>query len=546
MATRFDIVIIGSGAGGATLAQRLAPTGKTILILERGEHLPREAENWSPKAVFIERRYRTQERWYDKNNHPFTPNTHYWVGGNTSFYGAALMRMRARDFTEVRHAGGISPAWPIGLADLAPYYDEAETLWQVHGARGEDPTENGDEPPYAYAAVHHDPGVAALKSHWETQGWKPFSLPLGVKLDQARPVTSTCIKCKTCGGYPCLLKAKCDARTIAVEPLLDLPNVTLLTGRKVLRLETDGSGRTVTEVVCQTAEGEERWSGDIVALAAGAANTAVVLQASANAAHPGGLANGSDQVGRNYMFHNSTAMVSLTPRRQDITFPKTLAVNDFYWGDPRGGYDLPMGHIQLLEYMSGQTLEGQVEDWLPPFLVPDALSGAAADRMLSMLVISEDLPMADNRVRLNPDGRISLDYTFGNLEGHDRLVKTLKASLDGFVDHAHPVSQHHFQFDSLLPLYGTAHQCGTTRFGDDPRSSVLDRDCKAHELDNLYVVDTSFFVSANAINPTLTTVANAMRVGDHLIERLGARTATPETLPPTGTLEPHKEGEALA
>jgi choline dehydrogenase-like flavoprotein len=291
----------------------------------------------------------------------------------------------------------------------------------------------------------------------------------------------------------------------------------------VLRLETDAGGRTVTEVVCQAEHGEERWSGDIVVLAAGAANTAVVLQASANAAHPNGLANGSDQVGRNYMFHNSTAMVSLTERRQEVTFPKTLAVNDFYWGDPRGGYDLPMGHIQLLEYMSGQTLEGQIEDWLPPALIPDALAGAAAERMLSMLVISEDLPQAENRVKLGADGRITLDYSFGNLEGHDRLVKTLRESLDGFVDHAHPISQHHFQFDSLLPLYGTAHQCGTTRFGADPASSVLDRDCKAHELDNLYVVDTSFFVSANAVNPTLTTVANAMRVGDHLIDRLGAR-----------------------
>jgi choline dehydrogenase-like flavoprotein len=432
------------------------------------------------------------------------------------------MRMRGRDFTQVQHAGGVSPAWPISLTDMAPYYAEAERLWQVHGARGEDPTEEGNETPYAYPAVRHDPGVASLKGHWEMQGWRPFSLPLGIKLDQDHPVTSTCIKCKTCGGYPCLLKAKSDARSLCIEPLMDLPNVTLLTGRKVLRLETDPSGKTVTEVVCHTEQGEERWSGDIVVLAAGAANTAVVLLASANAAHPDGLANRSDQVGRNYMFHNSTAMVSMTLRREDVTFPKTLAVNDFYWGDPKGGYDLPMGHIQLLEYMSGQTLEGQIEDWLPPVLVPDALAGAAAERMLSMLVISEDLPQPDNRVRLNPDGRISLDYTFGNLEGHDRLVGVLKESLDGFVDHAHPISQHHFQLDSLLPLYGTAHQCGTVRFGADPDSSVLDRNCKAHDLDNLYVVDTSFFVSANAVNPTLTTVANALRVADHLIDRLGA------------------------
>ena len=525
MGSHFDVVIVGSGAGGATLAQRLAPTGKSILILERGEHLPREAENWSPRAVFIQHRYRTQEKWFDRGGHPFTPNTHYWVGGNTSFYGAALMRLRNRDFEETHHAGGVSPAWPISLADLAPYYDQAERLWQVHGARGEDPSENGDEPPYAYGPVHHDPGIAQLKTHWENQGWRPFSLPLGVKLDQARPVTSQCIKCKTCGGYPCLLKAKCDARTIAIEPMLDAPNVTLLTGRKAVRLETDGAGASVTEVVCQTAQGEERWSGDIVVVAAGAANTAALLLASAGPAHPGGLANGSGQVGRNYMFHTLTAMVSLTACEVAVTFPKTLAVNDFYWRDPRGGFEWPMGHIQLLEYMSGQTLEGEISDWLPPALIPDPLAGAVASRLLSMLVISEDLPMADNRVRLTADGAIQLDYQHNNLEGHDRLVKTLKDSLDGFVDHAHPISQHHFQLDSLLPLYGTAHQCGTARFGADPATSVLDPWCKAHELDNLYVVDTAFFVTAGAVNPTLTTVANAMRVGDHLIERLGARVA---------------------
>jgi len=216
-------------------------------------------------------------------------------------------------------------------------------------------------------------------------------------------------------------------------------------------------------------------------------------------------------------------MVSLTARHCPITFPKTLAVNDFYWRDPRGGFDFPMGHIQLLEYMTGQTLEGEVSDWLPPAFVPDILANAAAQRMLSMLVISEDLPAPDNRVRLRPDGTIQLDYTHNNLAGHERLVAALKASLADFVDHAHPISQHHFQFDSLLPLYGTAHQLGTARFGNDPKTSVLDRWCKAHELDNLYVVDTSFFVTSAAVNPTLTTVANAMRVGDHLIERLGAR-----------------------
>lgn len=520
MASHFDVIIVGSGAGGGTLAQRLAATGKSILILERGEHVPREAENWNAKAVFIEHRYRTKERWYDRHDKPFTPNTHYWVGGNTSFYGAALMRLRRRDFEAVTHAGGVSPAWPIGLDDLAPYYAEAETLWQVHGSRGDDPTEEGTEPAYPFPAVQHDPGIETLKSHWETQGWKPFSLPLGVKLDQSNPITSDCIKCKTCGGFPCLLKAKSDARTIAIEPLLRLPNITLLTGRKVVRLETDPKGKTVTEVVCDTTHGEERWRGDLVVVAAGAANTAVLLLNSASSAHPNGLANGSDQVGRNYMFHTLTAMVSLTAAHVDVRFPKTLAVNDFYFGDPRGGYDLPMGHIQLLEYMSGQTLEGEVSDWLPAALMPDAFSNALAERLISMLVISEDLPDPENRVTVTPDGRLKVTYANNNLEGHERLVQTLKASLDGFADHAHPLSQHHFQFDTLLPLYGTAHQLGTVRFGKDPKSSVLDPWCKAHQLDNLYVVDTSFFVSSAAVNPTLTTVANALRVGDHLIERL--------------------------
>ena len=521
MANHFDIIIIGSGAGGGTLAQRLAPTGKKILILERGEHLPREAENWDSKAVFIDRRYRTKEHWYDSRGKPFIPNTHYWVGGNTTFYGAALMRLREGDFHQVQHKGGISPEWPIKLEDLAPYYTEAEHLWRVHGARGVDPAEKGDEPPYPFPAVHDDPGIARLRSHLEDQGWKPFSLPLGVNLDQGHPVTSACIKCKTCGGYPCLVKAKSDARTLAIEPLLDLPNITLLTGRKVTKLETDGSGRTVTDVVCDTAQGEERWTGDIVVLAAGAVNTACILLASANAAHPTGLANGSDQVGRNYAFHTLTAMVSLTAAPIDTTFPKTLAVNDFYWKDPNGGFDFPMGHIQLLEYMSGKTLEGQVSDWLPPALAPDFIFSSVAERLLSFLVISEDLPMPENRVTLGPDGRINLAYTHNNLEGHERLVNTLRSALDGFVSHAHPLSQHRLELDSLLPLYGTAHQVGTTRFGTDPASSVLDVNCKAHELDNLYVVDSSFFVSAAAVNPTLTIVANALRVGDHLKQRLG-------------------------
>jgi choline dehydrogenase-like flavoprotein len=523
MSKHYDVVIVGSGAGGATLAQRLAPTGKSILILERGEHLPREADNWSPKAVFIQHKYRARDTWHDRHGRPFHPNTHYWAGGNTTFYGAALLRLREQDFGEVRHKGGISPAWPIDQADLSPYYDEAETLWKVHGTRGADPCDPTGAAPYVHPAIPHDPGVERLAAHLAGQGWRPFPLPLGVDWEADKPLTTACIRCKTCGGYPCLLKAKSDARTRALEPTLDWPNVTLMTGRKATRLITDPGGRTVKEVITEGPEGvEERWSGDIVAVAAGAVNTAALLLASTNGAHPRGLANGSDQVGRNYMFHTLTAMVSLTLSPLDSDFPKTLAVNDFYSRDPRGGFDWPMGHIQMLEYMSGQTLEGQISNYLPPAFAPGFLFEAVAERLLSFLVISEDLPEPDNRVRLDDQGRIFVDYTHNNLEGHERLVGALQHALDGFVSHSHPISQHRLEFASLLPLYGTAHQAGTARMGADPASSVVDPWCKAHQLDNLYVVDTSFFVTSAAVNPTLTVVANAMRVGDHLKARLGA------------------------
>lgn len=517
----YDIIIIGSGAGGATLAQRLAPTGKSILILERGPYLPIEPENWSPGAVWLQRKYRTTEQWLDKRGRPFRPNTHYWVGGNTIFYGAALMRLRKRDFEETQHEGGASPAWPIRYDDLKPYYDEAERVWSVHGQRGADPTDDPDAPDYPFGPLTHDPSIGRLKSFFEGKGWKPFPLPLGVRRSDTRPWASDCIRCKTCGGHPCLRMAKSDARLI-VNEVETLPNVTLLAERKVLRLETDRSGRRVTSVVCETAGGEERFSGDLVALAAGAVNSAAILLRSANASHPQGLANSSDQVGRNYMFHTLTATVAMSPGEVEADFPKTLGVNDFYWNDPEGGFDFPMGHVQLLEYMSGETIKGQIANKMPAWLVPDFAVDMAARRMMAFLVISEDLPDPNNRARLNRDGQIVLEYTHNNLVGHERLRLKFRKSLETQGMMCHCLRQRKFALDELLPLYGTAHQCGTLRMGADPRASVVDADCKAHDLDNLYVVDSGVFVTSAAVNPTLTIVANSMRVGDAIKRRLAA------------------------
>ncbi|MGA9659624.1 MAG: GMC family oxidoreductase [Asticcacaulis sp.] len=514
----YDLIIIGSGAGGGTLAYALAHTGKKILILERGQELPVEPQNWDAKAVFVDHRYRTNEEWLDKADKPFVPNTNYWVGGNTSFYGAALMRMKTRDFEAVEHSDGLSPAWPLKYEDYAPYYETAEKLWKVHGERGIDPHDQPNDPPYPYPAVMDDPGVAKLKKHFEDIGWHPSPLPLGIDRDEAHPKTSHCIRCTTCGGYPCLLKAKSDARSIVIDPIRHLPNVTILTGHKVLRFETIGTGKSVSAVVTEGHDGTiNRFEADLYALAAGAANSAAIMLQSQNAQHQNGLANSSGLVGRNYMFHTTSAVICILAERFDSTFPKTFAVNDFYFGEK--DYPYPMGQIQLLEYMSGQTLEGQIADMIPPVLVPDFLSDDLARHMVAFLTMSEDLPQEENRVTLTDTGQIKLTYTPNNLEAHLRLTKKLEHGLKGFSLRQHTLFEPHFAIDSLLPLYGTAHQCGTLRFGRDPATSVLDVNCKTHDLDNLYVVDSSFFVSSSAVNPTLTIVANALRVGDHLKER---------------------------
>ena len=355
--------------------------------------------------------------------------------------------------------------------------------------------------------------------------------------DDADPVRSACVRCQFCGGYPCLVKAKSDARTIAIDPLMDAENVTILTGRFVERLEVEDCGDTIKEVVCTNADGEEEiYTSDLVVLAAGAANTAAILLRSTCEGHPNGLANGSDQVGRNYMFHTMTAIVSMTAHTVDADFPKTLGVNDFYWGDPDGSYNYPMGHVQTLEYIKGETIEGQIKEMVPAGLIPNFLSRNIAKRMLSFLVLSEDLSLLENRIRW--DGKqIHLEYTYNNLEGHKRLVKKMDNALDNFADEKHKIWDHHYQVSSLLPIYGTAHQCGTARMGDDPETSVVNKDCRAHEVSNLFITDTSVFCSSAAVNPTLTLVANALRVSEVIRERLmGAKIEAPPV-----ELEQHAE-----
>jgi len=517
----YDVIIIGTGAGGGTLARRLAPSGRKILILERGGFVPREQANWDPRAVNVEGRYNTSETWRDRNGKPLHPHTNYNVGGNTKFYGAALFRMRREDFGELRHYGGISPAWPISYDDLEPYYTEAENIYHVHGERGEDPTEPEASASYPHPPVSHEPRIQALADDFARQGVRPFHTPLGVKLDESNRRSSPCIRCATCDGFPCLLGAKADAHTCGIDPALEHPNVTLLTDTKVERLVTDDSGSRVTQVVASRDGEQLLLSGDIVVVACGAINSAALLLRSANEKHPNGLANGSDVVGRHYMGHTNSVLMALSKCPNPTIFQKSLSLNDFYFGDEE--FEYPMGHISFVGKLDGITLEAGA-----PAIAPGWTLDLMARHSLDFWLTSEDLPDPENRVTVNDAGEIVLTYKPNNEEGHKRLIARLKKLVQGqSACKVHGDSCHQGLFGRSLfvgqriPLAGVAHQNGTIRFGDDPATSALDRNCRAHEVDNLYVVDGSFFPSSSAVNPALTIMANALRVGDHLLERMG-------------------------
>ena len=516
MPERYDVIIVGSGAGGGTLAHALAPSGKRILLLERGNYLPREMANWDPEAVFDAGHYISADTWYDADGTPFQPQVHYFVGGATKLYGAALYRLRPQDFGELRHVDGASPAWPITYDEFEPWYTRAEWLYQVHGVHGADPTEGHWSRQYPWPAVSHEPRIQRIVDDLTAAGYHPFAAPCGILLDEADRPKSTCIRCTWCDGYPCLVHAKADAETIAVRPLLERDNVTLLVDAEVVRLETDGAGRRVTQVVVARNGSDEAYEADIVALSAGAANTAKILLMSANDTHPMGLANGSDQVGRNYMYHNSKAVIALSKEPNDTVFQKTLALNDFYFtGGPQ---DLPLGNIQMVGKSQAAMFKGEepaLTKLAPMFALKDT-----ANHAVDFWLTTEDLPLPGNRVTLDRAGNIHLAYTTTNGREADGLYAELRTIMNHAGMASHHILDKNFYMNQSIPVAGCAHQAGTCRFGTDPSTSVLDVNCKTHELDNLYVVDTSVFPSIGAVNPALTAMANAIRVGAHIADRI--------------------------
>ena len=515
----YDVIIVGSGPGGGTMAWKLAKTGKRILLLERGGYLKRELENWDSQAVFVDARYQAKETWYDSRGGSFHPGLHYFVGGNSKVYGSVLFRLRREDFGVVQHPDGIAPAWPVGYDDFEPYYQAAEELFNVHGLRGEDPTEPPYHKPYPYPPISHEPRIQELFDGLKGEGLHPLHLPVGVLLDEREGEPSphsACIKCSTFDGFPCLVNGKADAQIICVDPALrEHSNLTMLTGAYVEKLVTDIAGHVVTGV--EVVRGEERlsFSADIVVVACGALSSALLLLRSGSEAHPAGLANSSGQLGRNYMRHNNATVMAVSKTPNLTRFQKTLGLNDFYFG--ADDWKFPLGHIQMVGKTDGTQVHGA---GLPPSMqwVSEKPFDWLAKHSVDFWLTSEDLPLPQNRV-FYKDGKVHLDVTQTNLEGNKRLREKLRQICGKLDMHPH-LFDRGLYLGKDIPIGGTAHQAGTARFGVDPTMSVLDVNCKAHDLDNLYVTDASFFPSVGAVNPTLTIIANAMRVADHIQARL--------------------------
>jgi len=495
----YDIIIIGTGAGGGTIAQALSQTDARILILERGDFVPQEDENWDPEAVWKHLRYRTRERWLDDQGREFTPYTHYGVGGNTKFWGSVLYRLRREDFQAVEHMDGVSPAWPIDYDTLAPYYDRAERLYQVRGADGVDPTEP-TRAPYPYDAIPHAPQMAAIVEKLREQGLHPSPLPLGLLRVGEE---DGCILCNTCNSFVCKRHAKSESDVCCVRPAMSRPNVTLWTNATATRLHTNSSGCRVEAVDVVRGAETIRVQAPLVIVSCGAVNSAALLLRSTSDRHPAGLANSSGLVGTRYMAHLATMMQGFHPLRKNSTvFQKTVAINDFYLRGPRTSY--PLGQIQSQGRTHG-VMAQTVVPWIPVQAYDFWVS-----RGVDWLVMSEDLPAAANRVTIDSLGRIQLHYRPNNVTAHKRLVAETKRILRrlGYwlvVKHSHGSTN-------------TTHQCGTLCFGTDPRTSVLDPYCRAHDVENLFVVDASFFPSSAAVNPGLTIAAQALRVADHIRE----------------------------
>jgi choline dehydrogenase-like flavoprotein len=490
-----DVAIVGSGMGGSTFAHSLRNSGLKVVVIERGDFLPKEPENWDVNAVFANKRYHNAETWVDGHTgRRFSPGVFYYVGGNTKFFGAMVPRFREADFDNLAHAEGVSPAWPFPYAELEPWYGKAEALYRAHGDSNGDPTEPSRSQPYPYPAIKHDVALHPLVESLRAMGLHPFSMPAAVDYGPDHP----CILCSTCDGFPCQIDAKRDAEISALRPALAMQNVELLRRTRIETLETTPDGRNITAAVGAQDGQPIRIEAKRFVLSCGAVNTAALLLRSANRQHPRGLGNGSDLVGRNYMVHNSTFMLAVDPRRRNrVSFQKTLGLNDWYLASDAAPF--PLGNVQMLGKIRAPMVAG-MHPW-----VPTAVSRYITDHSIDLYLTSEDLPDLKNRVEYDHERQsIVVYWQPNNLSAHRALVQQTSRALRR--------AGYPFIIKDRMGIATNSHQCGTAVMGTDPAKSVLNVRGRMHEIDNAWIVDSSGFASSAAVNPALTIAANAMRV----------------------------------
>ena len=494
----YDVIVVGSGVGGGMVARRLSEAGAKVLLLERGQPVPREDSNWSVEKVFFERIYKSPETWLDQRGSSFDPGMYYNVGGMTKFYGGAMFRLRERDFEGVEHAEGLSPSWPISYSDLAPYYDEAERLFRVHGNENGDRTAPKRTSPFPFQAVESSPEVARMAKNFQRQGLSPSALPLAVFSGGA----GDCILCKTCDGFPCRIGQKGDAELCGVVPALATGNTTLLAGAFARRLILSPDGRKVTGVEVERNGEVTTFVAPLFVVSCNAVNSAALLLRSATTKAESGASNSSGVVGRNYMTHNQSAVMGVSPRVNTSVFQKTIAINDWYFGD--NAFPWPMGQLQMLGKLQGGMLSANIP------LLPRWFSKKLAQHSMDFIALSEDLPDPDNRVTIDGE-KIKLSVKLNNMQAHHQLVLRARKALRAA---GYPII-----LTKSLFSHSTVHQCGTVRMGNDPSKAAIDSYCRSFDHDNLFIVDASFFPSSAAVNPALTIAAQALRSADHMLQQ---------------------------
>jgi choline dehydrogenase-like flavoprotein len=477
---RYDAVIVGSGLGGATLALRLGERRLQVLVVERGAAAtPPAGTPPGDDSVFVDR---------------LAGGTSdiSVVGGASKFYGAALYRLRESDFRAVTHEAGTSPAWPIAYADLAPYYDQAEALYRVHGAPDGDPSEPPRGGPFPYPPIPHDPLIARMVQRLERSGTQVAAVPKGIDYGPGRG----CVLCPGCDAYYCTVDAKMDADTAALRPALATGNVRLATRTSCVRVLTDSDGVRATGVELLHAGATVRVEADIVAVCAGLTASPALLRASRNARHPEGLGNAQGVLGRYLAGHSvGTVFPLMGLRRVPSVHSKTFAINAFYEGAPDWPY--PLGVIQIA---------GQMPYWERTPRAVRPLAKIVGTHGFLCFYMVEAVPTREAGLIFDGD-RVVRSVEPPHSMGSFRKLRALTVGAFHRAGYRTVARARH-------PLFW--HPVGTARFGADPGSSVLDPNCQVHGIAGLYVVDACTMPTAGAVNTALTIVALALRAGDHI------------------------------